>query len=114
MTFELGLPLGSKVQDVWVSPYIYLHLFIFTMQHEIMYNQSSVVIVVVLFLVILLAYEICFQSPHREVKVQANAVQAGVLGLLALLLGFTFNMALQRFDNRSNAVINEANAIGTA
>ena len=91
------------------------------MQHEIMYNQSSVVIVVVLFLVILLAYEICFrfgrrqqQSPHREVKVQANAVQAGVLGLLALLLGFTFNMALQRFDNRSNAVINEANAIGTA
>jgi hypothetical protein len=31
-----------------------------------------------------------------------------------LLLGFTFSLALQRFDSRSEAVIEEANAIGTA
>jgi len=36
------------------------------------------------------------------------------LGLLALLLGFTFSMSMQRYDDRSQAVIEEANAIGTA
>jgi len=47
-------------------------------------------------------------------KAQTNAIQAAMLGLLALLLCFTFTMALQRFDSRSQAVLNEANAIGTA
>jgi hypothetical protein len=36
-----------------------------------------------------------------------------MLGVLALVLGFTFSVALQRFDRRSEAVIDEANAIGT-
>jgi hypothetical protein len=45
---------------------------------------------------------------------QTNATLASILGLLALLLGFTFTMALQRFDARSEAVLQEANAIGTA
>ncbi len=86
-----------------------------------MYNQNSILIVVILFATILFAYEICFRVGKRhqlktdqEVKTQTSSIQAGILGLLALLLGFTFNMALQRFDNRSYAVINEANAIGTA
>jgi len=86
-----------------------------------MYNQNSLLIVGLLFVTILIAYEICFRigrryqnKTDREVKVQTNAIQAGILGLLALMLGFTFNMSLQRFDNRSYAVISEANAIGTA
>jgi hypothetical protein len=37
-----------------------------------------------------------------------------LLGVLALLLGFTFSLSLQRHDSRSQAVITEANAIGTA
>lgn len=36
-----------------------------------------------------------------------------VLGLLALLIGFTFSLALQRFEARRELVIQEANAIGT-
>jgi hypothetical protein len=36
-----------------------------------------------------------------------------VLGLLALLIGFTFSLALQRFEERRELVIKEANAIGT-
>lgn len=43
-----------------------------------------------------------------------NAIQSAMLGLLALLLGFTFSLALQRYDARSEAVVAEANAIGTA
>jgi ribose/xylose/arabinose/galactoside ABC-type transport system permease subunit len=86
-----------------------------------MYNINSILLVTLLFILIMLAYELGFRlgrffqyKTDKEKKDQTSAIQAGVLGLLALLLGFTFNMALQRFDNRSQAVINEANAIGTA
>jgi hypothetical protein len=40
-------------------------------------------------------------------------LEAAVLGLLALMIGFTFAMALSRFEARRDAVLNEANAIGT-
>lgn len=43
-----------------------------------------------------------------------NTLQSSLLGILALLLSFTFSIALQRFDSRSEAVVDEANAIGTA
>lgn len=38
----------------------------------------------------------------------------GVLGLLALLIAFTFGLALDRYDARRELVVEEANAIGTA
>ncbi len=38
----------------------------------------------------------------------------GLLGLLGLLLAFTFGMAGERFDRRRAVVVEEANAIGTA
>ena len=42
------------------------------------------------------------------------SIQAATLGLLALLLGFTFAMALSRFEYRKQMVVQESNAIGTA
>lgn len=36
-----------------------------------------------------------------------------VLGLLALLIGFTFSIALSRYETRRELVVKEANAIGT-
>ena len=47
-------------------------------------------------------------------KAQTNTLQASTLGLLALILGFAFSLSLQTYHNRSEAVINEANAISTA
>ncbi len=41
------------------------------------------------------------------------ALQAATFGLLALLIGFTFSMALTRFEQRKALVLEEANAIGT-
>ena len=38
---------------------------------------------------------------------------SAVLGLLALLTGFTFSLAIDRFDARRENVLTEANAIGT-
>jgi uncharacterized membrane protein len=91
------------------------------MSKEIMYNLNSILIVAILFVFIIFAHEAGFRlgkhflnKTDTDVKNQTNTIQAGTLGLLALILGFTFNMALQRYNNRSQAVIHEANAIGTA
>src|SRR5678810_830263 len=43
-----------------------------------------------------------------------NQTETATLGLLALLLAFTFSQSLQRYDSRSDQVVDEANAIGTA
>jgi hypothetical protein len=43
----------------------------------------------------------------------ASTLESAMLGLLALIIGFTFAMALSRFEARRDAVVNEANAIGT-
>jgi hypothetical protein len=88
---------------------------------EIMYGQSSIVIVSGLFVCMLLSMEIGFRfriggrkkAIAAEAITQANAILVSMLGLLALLLAFTFSAALQRYDDRSQAVVTEANAIGT-
>jgi len=41
-------------------------------------------------------------------------IVSAILGLLALLLGFTFSLAIDRFDARRILVLQDANAIGTA
>jgi CDP-diglyceride synthetase len=40
-------------------------------------------------------------------------LEGAILGLLALMISFTFAMSLNRFEARRDAVLNEANAIGT-
>lgn len=88
---------------------------------EVMYDQSSFLIVGILFASMLLAIEAGYRLGNRNgrgtsepSRAHLNALQASLLGILALLLGFTFSLSLQRFDSRSTAVVNEANAIGTA
>lgn len=86
-----------------------------------MYSLNSVLIAAVLFLLIVAANEIGLRigghylgQSDSDVKSQTSAIQAGILGMLALILGFTFNMSIQRYDVRSGAEVTEANAIGTA
>ena len=45
---------------------------------------------------------------HRS---HVTGLQSALLGLLALLLGFTFAMAVSRYDQRKSLVLEEANAI---
>jgi ABC-type multidrug transport system fused ATPase/permease subunit len=84
-----------------------------------MYTQSSLLIVLVLLGFMLLAMEVGFRNGRRkqasvaEAITQANSVLVSMLGLLALLLAFTFSAALQRYEDRSRTVVAEANAIGT-
>jgi hypothetical protein len=48
-----------------------------------------------------------------EKEQPVGAMVASILGLVALVLGFTFSLAANRFDARRMAVLEEANAIGT-
>jgi hypothetical protein len=51
---------------------------------------------------------------HRDAMSSNIPILVGaVLGLLSLMIGFTFSMTLSRFDARLSGVVNEANAIGT-
>lgn len=68
----------------------------------------------------LLAIELGFRLGKRYSNRQDGALtehvsslQSSVLGLLALLLGFTFAMSIERFDTRKQLVLEEANSIGT-
>lgn len=86
-----------------------------------MYNHSSILIVTLLLVALLIGTEFGYRVgrkftdiANKSTKAQIGTIQGSILGVLALLLGFTFSLSLQRFDSRSEAVITEANAIGTA
>lgn len=90
-------------------------------QQPFLYHFPSITVTIMLFILMILFNEIGFRigrfiqnRTDTEIKTLTGAIQASILGLLALLLGFTFSMSMQRYDNRSQALIAEANAIGTA
>lgn len=85
-----------------------------------MYNMNSGLIALVLFASMLGLIELGFRygrdrnhTATTDSKNHINTIQSAILGILALILGFTFSLSLQRFDSRSEAIAAEANAIGT-
>jgi hypothetical protein len=54
-----------------------------------------------------------FKAHDEARRSQIGGVQGAMLGLLGLLLGFTFSMAVNRFELRRDLVLKEANTIGT-
>jgi hypothetical protein len=67
------------------------------------------------------ALELGFRAGRRSGKSEQNvagpqvsAIQGAVLGLLGLLLAFSFAAAGTRFFERQDLIVQEANAIGTA
>ncbi len=50
---------------------------------------------------------------HSDYSAQASAFGGTLLGLLALLLGFAFSMAIGRFDTRKELLLEEINDIQT-
>jgi hypothetical protein len=84
---------------------------------------SELALAVVVFIVLTLACEIGFRvgrsrgaklpEKDRDNSVTAT-LTAGMLGLLAFILGLTINFAQNRFEARRDLVVVEANTIGTA
>lgn len=55
------------------------------------------------------------KDPKAEIsESQQGYIVSAVLALLGLLLGFTFSLAIERFEARRALVLEDANAIGTA
>jgi hypothetical protein len=81
------------------------------------YGYSLLTIFLVGLAVILAVSELGWQLGMRgsgRGGSNASTLESAMLGLLALIIGFSFSMALSRFEARRDAVVNEANAIGTA
>lgn len=78
------------------------------------------IVAAVLFILIFLFYLLGFRVRQRwikrnpaEARADLGAINTTLLGLLGLLLAFSFGMASSRFDTRRQLVIEEANDIGT-
>ena len=72
---------------------------------------------VLLFIALVAAREVGYVArlrlkPSREENDDTFAMNS-VLGMLALLIGFSFSIALNRYESRRQLVVQEANAIGT-
>ena len=81
----------------------------------------TVAVAVGLFVAMLLSLEVgrrfgVKQGERRgaDARVGVGVVDSAVYGLLALLLGFTFSGAAQRFDHRRELIAEQVNATGTA
>jgi hypothetical protein len=84
-------------------------------------ETNEYLIIAALLITFLAATEIGFRSGRsrqsredEQTRFHITSLQGPLLGLLALMLGFTFSMALSRYDMRKELVLAESNAIGTA
>ena len=81
-----------------------------------LYSYPLLMVFVVGLAVVLAVSEIGWQLGVRaEGRGSSNltTLESAMLGLLALMIAFTFSMALSRFEARRDAVMKEANSIGT-
>lgn len=86
-----------------------------------LYTANEALIACVVFLLLLVAAELGFRLGRagysrisEKTKEEISVIQASVLGILGLLLAFTISMAVSRFEQRKQLVVDEANAIGTS
>ncbi len=91
------------------------------MSGEWLYGTNQLLISAVLMVLLVLASQVGYWVGAKPAftlsdvgKSHLSTIFGGILGLLALLLGFTFAMSLSRYDHRKQLVTQEANALGTA
>lgn len=82
--------------------------------------QSQWLVILIVSLLLLALAEVGYRTGWRLFvtrdeprKSQIGGIQGAILGMLALLLGFTFSMAVTRYEVRRDLVLQEANSIGT-
>lgn len=89
---------------------------------DFLYSQHEWLVQLCFFALLMAACEMGFRlgryamssSTVRKGKSQVSVIEGSLLGVLGLLLGFTVSMAVSRFETRTQLVLDEANAIGTA
>src|SRR6188768_3680505 len=83
-------------------------------------SAPILLVVIIIFTLIIISYNTGYRLRSWVLKknpdqstIELGAINGTLLGLLGLLLAFTFSMASSRFDTRRQLVIEEANNIGT-
>ena len=91
------------------------------MGSQLLYETREIVVQLGFLALILMISEFGFRLGRSrqtnipgETRSQISTVEASLLGVLGLLLGFTIAMSVSRFEQRQQDVLEEANAIGTA
>lgn len=86
------------------------------MIHSFLFDLDAIYLIVILFFSMLAAIWIGYKTGLKKTKTdnKNSEISSALLGLLALILGFTFAMSGSRYENRKNNLIDEANCIGTA
>ena len=86
---------------------------------NVFYLMDHRLIALAMAMLIVAAGEIGFRrglirsQAKESVRSLMSGTGAAMLGLLGLLLGFTLSMAVARWDERRDLIVDEANAIGT-
>ena len=90
------------------------------MNETLLYKTPAWIIVILLFISMLAIHWVGYRFRIIETKNNKSltnevigSIVASLLGLLALLLSFTFNMASTRYDSRRLVILEEANTIRT-
>jgi hypothetical protein len=85
-----------------------------------LYHTSSLVIALVLGGSMVLVFWAGVRLKRRRIRKERTnadeglgAIEGSLLGLLALLLSFTFGMSNSRYENRYQVMVHEANCLGT-
>jgi hypothetical protein len=88
---------------------------------QALYDTDATLIIGVLFVLMLAAIEAGYRLGTRRkdsvtdaMRDHLSSTQGSILGLMGLLLAFTFSLSVQHFDHRSDAAVDEAKAIGRA
>jgi hypothetical protein len=86
------------------------------MTHSFLNDLDAFYIALILFFSMITTVWIGHKLGLKKIKSDTTNTElsSSLLGLLALLMAFTFGMAGSRYENRKNCIIDEANCIGTA
>ena len=90
------------------------------MTHDLLYDTSLWIIYPLIVVLVMAAGEAgvlmtrLYRGREDVGKELFGTLSASTFGLLALMLGFTFAMAMTRYEERREAVLRDANTIGTA
>src|SRR5688572_29581855 len=89
-------------------------------QYTSLQTASTYLVAIILLVFIMLSFVAGHQlrkgvikrDPMRSIP-EINPINGMLLGLLGLLLAFSFSMSNSRFDDRRHLIVQEANIIGT-
>lgn len=71
-------------------------------------------IILILLLVSFLSFYLGKRNYHKGPSDSSEFISTNILGLLALILGFSFSMEIERYESRRLLALEEANTVSTA